>query len=58
MTGISRKTIKDVATLSGLSICTASRALRGLPNISATARERWRTPLGSSATGHHPRHPD
>jgi DNA-binding LacI/PurR family transcriptional regulator len=40
MTEIKRATIKDVATLSGLSICTASRALRGLPNISATARER------------------
>ena len=32
-----RVTIQDVAALSGLSICTVSRALRGLPNVSGTA---------------------
>ncbi|MGZ4662964.1 MAG: LacI family DNA-binding transcriptional regulator, partial [Arthrobacter sp.] len=31
-------TIQDVAALSGLSICTVSRALRQLPNISEAAR--------------------
>lgn len=40
MTDLRRATIKDVAALSGLSICTASRALRGLPNISDAAREK------------------
>ena len=33
-----RVTIQDVAALSGLSICTVSRALRNLPNVSATAQ--------------------
>ena len=37
---VKRATIKDVATLSGLSICTVSRALRGLPKISPSAREK------------------
>lgn len=35
-----RATIQDVAALSGLSICTASRALRRLPNVSAQAQAR------------------
>ncbi|MEO5320862.1 LacI family DNA-binding transcriptional regulator [Arthrobacter sp. CC3] len=35
-----RVTIQDVAALSGLSICTVSRALRGLPNVSDTAQEK------------------
>ena len=35
-----RATINDVATLSGLSICTVSRSLRGLPNVSPTAQLR------------------
>ncbi|WP_422935236.1 LacI family DNA-binding transcriptional regulator [Sinomonas sp. P47F7] len=35
-----RATINDVATLSGLSICTVSRALRGLPNVSPSAQQR------------------
>ncbi|WP_336855341.1 LacI family DNA-binding transcriptional regulator [Sinomonas albida] len=35
-----RATIHDVATLSGLSICTVSRALRGLPNISPASQLR------------------
>lgn len=33
-----RVTIQDVAALSGLSICTVSRALRQLPNVSESAR--------------------
>jgi DNA-binding LacI/PurR family transcriptional regulator len=33
-----RVTIQDVAALSGLSICTVSRALRRLPNISESAQ--------------------
>ena len=33
-----RATIQDVAALSGLSICTVSRALRNLPNVSASAQ--------------------
>jgi len=33
-----RVTIQDVAALSGLSICTVSRALRNLPNVSASAQ--------------------
>jgi len=37
---LKRATIKDVATLSGLSICTVSRALRGLPKISASAKAK------------------
>lgn len=35
-----RATIQDVAALSGLSICTVSRALRNLPNISAGAQAK------------------
>lgn len=35
-----RVTIQDVAALSGLSICTVSRALRQLPNVSETAQLR------------------
>ena len=35
-----RVTIQDVAALSGLSICTVSRALRQLPNVSAQAKAR------------------
>ncbi|ALE07431.1 LacI family transcriptional regulator [Arthrobacter sp. ERGS1:01] len=33
-----RATIQDVAVLSGLSICTVSRALRNLPNVSEKAQ--------------------
>ncbi|MDR6640158.1 LacI family DNA-binding transcriptional regulator [Paenarthrobacter nitroguajacolicus] len=33
-------TIQDVAVLSGLSICTVSRALRNLPNVSDKARHQ------------------
>lgn len=39
-TGRARVTVHDVATLSGLSICTVSRALRGLPNVSGDAQRR------------------
>jgi DNA-binding LacI/PurR family transcriptional regulator len=35
-----RATINDVATLSGLSVCTVSRALRNLPNVSPDAQRR------------------
>lgn len=35
-----RATIQDVAVLSGLSICTVSRALRGLPNVSENAQRK------------------
>ena len=35
-----RVTIQDVAVLSGLSICTVSRALRKLPNVSEKAQVR------------------
>jgi DNA-binding LacI/PurR family transcriptional regulator len=35
-----RATIQDVAALSGLSICTVSRALRNLPNVSAAAQAK------------------
>ncbi|MDQ1622672.1 MAG: hypothetical protein QOH19_1090 [Actinomycetota bacterium] len=35
-----RATIQDVAALSGLSICTVSRALRHLPNVSEQAQAR------------------
>ncbi|AIY00091.1 Transcriptional regulator, LacI family [Arthrobacter sp. PAMC 25486] len=35
-----RAMIQDVAMLSGLSICTVSRALRGLPNVSATSYDK------------------
>jgi len=35
-----RVRIQDVAALSGLSICTVSRALRQLPNVSAQAKAR------------------
>lgn len=35
-----RATIQDVAALSGLSICTVSRALRNLPNVSASAQSK------------------
>ncbi|MFW0775876.1 LacI family DNA-binding transcriptional regulator [Paenarthrobacter nitroguajacolicus] len=33
-----RVTIQDVTVLSGLSICTVSRALRNLPNVSEKAQ--------------------
>lgn len=35
-----RATIQDVAVLSGLSICTVSRALRNLPNVSDKAHRK------------------
>ena len=35
-----RVRIQDVAALSGLSICTVSRALRNFPNVSAQAQAR------------------
>jgi len=35
-----RVTIQDVAALSGLSICTVSRALRNLPNVSEKAQAK------------------
>lgn len=35
-----RATIQDVAVLSGLSICTVSRALRNLPNVSEKAQRQ------------------
>lgn len=35
-----RATIQDVAMLAGLSICTVSRALRGLPNVSETSHAK------------------
>ncbi|WP_222122995.1 LacI family DNA-binding transcriptional regulator, partial [Staphylococcus epidermidis] len=35
-----RATIQDVAALSGLSICTVSRALRNLPNVSVAAQTK------------------
>ncbi|MGO4146193.1 LacI family DNA-binding transcriptional regulator [Paenarthrobacter sp. YAF11_1] len=35
-----RATIQDVAVLSGLSICTVSRALRNLPNVSERAQQQ------------------
>ena len=35
-----RVTVQDVAALSGLSICTVSRALRNLPNVSEAAQAR------------------
>ncbi|MFK0006633.1 LacI family DNA-binding transcriptional regulator [Paenarthrobacter sp. NPDC090520] len=35
-----RATIQDVALLSGLSICTVSRALRNLPNVSEKAQRQ------------------
>jgi DNA-binding LacI/PurR family transcriptional regulator len=40
MAEVKRATIKDVATLAGLSICTVSRALRGLPKVSASAQAK------------------
>ncbi|GAB4098469.1 LacI family DNA-binding transcriptional regulator [Sinomonas halotolerans] len=46
MTDTARATIRDVATLSGLSICTVSRALRGLPNVSDEAHARVREAAG------------
>jgi DNA-binding LacI/PurR family transcriptional regulator len=38
VSGTPRVTIQDVAALSGLSICTVSRALRNLPNVSEKAQ--------------------
>jgi DNA-binding LacI/PurR family transcriptional regulator len=38
MAKVHRATIQDVAVLSGLSICTVSRALRSLPNVSDRAQ--------------------
>src|SRR6185437_16207239 len=35
-----RATIQDVALLSGLSICTVSRALRNLPNVSEKSQQQ------------------
>ena len=40
MTKAPRVTIQDVAALSGLSICTVSRALRHLPNVSEKAQAK------------------
>ena len=37
---LARVTIQDVAALSGLSICTVSRALRNLPNVSEKAQAK------------------
>ncbi|OFI38361.1 LacI family transcriptional regulator [Arthrobacter sp. SW1] len=40
MVSAQRATIQDVAVLSGLSICTVSRALRNLPNVSEKAHRK------------------
>ncbi|WP_427017575.1 LacI family DNA-binding transcriptional regulator [Pseudarthrobacter sp. P1] len=40
MVNAHRTTIQDVAVLSGLSICTVSRALRNLPNVSENAQRK------------------
>ncbi|WP_026542153.1 LacI family DNA-binding transcriptional regulator [Paenarthrobacter nicotinovorans] len=40
MVSTHRATIQDVAVLSGLSICTVSRALRHLPNVSEREQEQ------------------
>lgn len=40
MVNVHRATIADVAQLAGLSICTVSRALRNLPNVSEKAQQQ------------------